>query len=96
MAQELLIGLGIIVLFGMIAQWMAWRLHLPAILLLLVLGIIAGPVSGLVDTQKLFGNLLFPFVSLSVSIILWLFSHAHTPSGWCIFHSICFPFARWY
>ena len=71
MAQELLIGLGIIVLFGMIAQWMAWRLHLPAILLLLVLGIIAGPVSGLVDTQKLFGNLLFPFVSLSVSIILF-------------------------
>jgi NhaP-type Na+/H+ or K+/H+ antiporter len=71
MSQEILIGLGTIVLFGMIAQWMAWRFHLPAILLLLVLGIVAGPVSGLVDTEKLFGNLLFPFVSLSVAIILF-------------------------
>lgn len=71
MSQELLIGLGIIILFGMMAQWTAWRLHLPAILLLLVLGIIAGPVSGLVDTEKIFGNLLFPFVSLSVAIILF-------------------------
>ena len=71
MSQEILIGLGVIILFGMIAQWMAWRLHLPAILLLLVLGFVAGPVSGLVNTEKLFGNLFFPFVSLSVSIILF-------------------------
>jgi len=71
LSQEILIGLGVIILFGMIAQWMAWRLHLPAILLLLVLGFVAGPVSGLVNTEKLFGNLFFPFVSLSVSIILF-------------------------
>jgi len=71
MSQELLIGLGTIVLFGAIAQWLAWRLHMPAILLLLILGIIAGPVTGLVDTEKLFGKLLFPFVSLSVAMILF-------------------------
>lgn len=70
-SEQLLIGLGVIILFGMVAQWLAWRLHLPSILLLLVLGIVAGPVSGLVDTEMLFGNLLFPFVSLSVGIILF-------------------------
>ena len=71
MSEQFLIGLGVIIGFGMLAQWFAWRLHLPSILLLLVLGIIAGPVTGLVDTQKLFGNLLFPFVSISVGIILF-------------------------
>jgi NhaP-type Na+/H+ or K+/H+ antiporter len=70
-SEQYLIGLGVIIFFGMSAQWLAWRLHLPSILLLLVLGIIAGPVSGLVDTASLFGNLLFPFVSLSVGIILF-------------------------
>ena len=71
MSEQFLIGLGIIIAFGMIAQWLAWRLHLPSILLLLILGIFAGPVSGLVDTEKLFGELLFPFVSISVGIILF-------------------------
>ncbi len=71
MSEQFLIGLGSIILFGMVAQWLAWRLHLPSILLLLVLGIVAGPVSGLVNTEELFGNVLFPFVSLSVGIILF-------------------------
>jgi len=71
LSEQLLIGLGVIILFGMVAQWMAWRLHLPSILLLLILGIVAGPVSGLVDTERLFGSLFFPFVSISVSIILF-------------------------
>ena len=71
MSEQFLIGLGSIILFGMVAQWMAWRWHLPSILLLLILGIVAGPLSGLVNTEQLFGNLLFPFVSLSVGIILF-------------------------
>ena len=71
MSEELLIGLGVIILFGIVAQWLAWRLHLPSILLLLILGIVAGPISGLVNTENIFGNLLFPFVSLSVGIILF-------------------------
>lgn len=71
MSEQYLIGLGVIILFGMIAQWFAWRLHLPSILLLLILGIVAGPITGWVNTEKLFGNLLFPFVSISVGIILF-------------------------
>ncbi len=52
-------------------QWIAWRIKIPAIIFLLLTGILAGPVLGLVDPEKLLGNLLFPFVSLSVAIILF-------------------------
>lgn len=71
LSEQFLIGLGVIILFGMMAQWLAWRLHLPSILLLLILGIVAGPVTGWVNTETLFGNLLFPFVSVAVGIILF-------------------------
>lgn len=54
-----------------LCQWIAWRLKLPAIIFLLFTGIIAGPVLGLIDPDKLLGDLLFPFVSLSVAIILF-------------------------
>jgi NhaP-type Na+/H+ or K+/H+ antiporter len=71
LSEQFLIGLGVIILFGIMAQWLAWRFHLPSILLLLLLGMLAGPVTGLVDAGMLFGNLLFPFVSISVAIILF-------------------------
>jgi len=45
--------------------------RLPAILPLLIVGILVGPVWGVLDADALFGNLLFPVVSLSVAIILF-------------------------
>lgn len=39
--------------------------------MLLVFGIIAGPVTGLLDPDAVFGPLLFPVVSVSVAIILF-------------------------
>lgn len=71
MHEYILIGLASIVILGVLAQWIAWRTHLPAILLLLVFGILAGPVSGILKPDPLFGSLLFPLVSLSVAIILF-------------------------
>ena len=71
MSEHLLLGLGSIIVFGIAAQWIAWRLHLPAILLLLVFGVIAGPVTGILHPDKVFGDLLFPLVSFSVAIILF-------------------------
>lgn len=64
-------GLAVIVVLGMVAQWLAWRFNLPSIFLLLILGFIAGPITGFVDPDLLFGNLLFPIVSFSVAIILF-------------------------
>lgn len=71
MSEELLIGLSSILVLGIAAQWLAWRLRLPSILLLLIFGFIAGPVTGFLDPDHLFGDLLFPIVSLSVAIILF-------------------------
>ncbi len=52
-------------------QWLAWRVRLPAIIFLLIAGILIGPVSGLLDPELLLGDLFFPYVSLSVAIILF-------------------------
>ena len=71
MSEHLLLGLASIIVLGIAAQWLAWRLHLPSILLLLIFGFIAGPVSGVLNPDELFGNLLFPLVSVSVAIILF-------------------------
>lgn len=58
-------------LLGLFCQWIAWRVKLPAILFLLIVGILLGPVSGVLNPDQLFGDLLFAFVSLSVAIILF-------------------------
>ncbi len=71
MHQSIIIGFSIIVILGITAQWLAWRFKLPAILLLLIFGFIAGPVTGFVNPDELFGELLFPFISVSVAIILF-------------------------
>jgi len=60
--------IGVISLF---CQWLAWRLRMPAILFLLAGGLAAGPMSGLLDPEVVFGDLLFPLISLSVAIILF-------------------------
>ncbi|QDV21892.1 cation:proton antiporter [Aureliella helgolandensis] len=66
-------------LLGIVAQWLAWRLQVPSILLLLGLGLCLGIwispdqiLSDLAGTEDNFGpKLLFPIVSLSVAVILF-------------------------
>ena len=58
-------------LISFASQWLAWRVKLPAILFLLASGLIIGPIMGVFDPNKLFGDLLFPLISLSVAIILF-------------------------
>ncbi len=60
-----------ILLAGISAQWLAWWLRLPAILPLLAVGLLAGPATGWLDPDRLFGHLLFPMVSLGVAVILF-------------------------
>jgi len=52
-------------------QYFAYKIRLPAILPLLIVGIVVGPVFGVLNADALFGDLLFPVVSLSVAIILF-------------------------
>ena len=66
-----LLSIASILVFGIGAQWLAWRLKQPSILFLLFAGFIAGPVLGILKPDALFGNLLSPIISLSVGIILF-------------------------
>lgn len=70
MGHDQLLLLAGVVAVGIVAQWVAWRLRLPSILVLLVIGAIAGS-TGSLDPDELLGDLLFPVVSLSVGLILF-------------------------
>ncbi|WP_251359883.1 sodium:proton antiporter [Kangiella sp. TOML190] len=63
--------LAAIVFLGFACQWLAWKIKLPAILLLLTCGILVGPVFELLQPDQLFGDLLNPAISLAVAIILF-------------------------
>ena len=74
-----------IIILGIIAQWFAWRLKLPAILPLILIGLLVGPIATLytADGSKLIepvwngekglfpGEGLYYFLSLAISIILF-------------------------
>jgi NhaP-type Na+/H+ or K+/H+ antiporter len=61
----------LIVVVAGASQWLAWRVQLPSILLLLAAGFVLGPVTGVVQPEELFGRALPPLVSLAVAIILF-------------------------
>jgi len=69
--DTLLPSLALIAVLGVGAQWIAWRLSLPSILLLLLTGLLVGPILGWGDPDAMLGELLFPVVSLSVAVILF-------------------------
>lgn len=72
MHSENLAGLLVAVcILGIGAQWIAWRLNLPSILLLLLVGLLAGPFLGFLNPDALFGDLLLPGVNLAVALILY-------------------------
>lgn len=69
--HDLILTIALIGVLGIGAQWLAWRTQVPAIVLLLLAGLIAGPVTGLVNPGEDFGDLLKPMVALAVAIILF-------------------------
>jgi NhaP-type Na+/H+ or K+/H+ antiporter len=70
--DSFVVGLVSVAVLGGAAQWLGWRLRLPSILLLLLFGMAAGPDGiGLVPTDAMFGELLLPFVAVSVAILLF-------------------------
>jgi NhaP-type Na+/H+ or K+/H+ antiporter len=71
MSEQILIQLATIGIIAITCQWFAWLVKVPAILFLLLAGILAGPVSGWLQPNVLFGELLFPIVSLGVAVILF-------------------------
>lgn len=66
-----------IVLFAMIgalgigAQWLAWRMRLPAIVLMLAAGLLVGPGLGVMNPGVAFGDLFRPVIAVAVAVILF-------------------------
>lgn len=69
--EQNLIGLAGIIVLGIGGQCIAARLRVPSILLLLLIGFIAGPITHSIEPDRIFEGLLFPVISLSVAIILF-------------------------
>ncbi len=68
---HVILDIALIGLLGIGAQWVAWRTQLPAIVLLLAAGFLAGPITGVLRPEETFGDLLSPFVTMAVAIILF-------------------------
>lgn len=71
MNEYIPITLASIGMMGMLCQWMAWTFKVPSILFLILLGMALGPFTGFLQPDEMFGDLLPPFVSFSVAIILF-------------------------
>jgi CPA1 family monovalent cation:H+ antiporter len=60
LSHDAILAIAAVVVLGSACQWLAWRLRLPAILFLLLTGILIGPTTGWLDPDRLLGPLLFP------------------------------------
>ena len=75
-----MVELASILVLSVAAQWLAWKIKVPAILPLIIIGLLLGPFSTLfiengeklLDGDQIFsGDLLFSFVAISVGVILF-------------------------
>ena len=69
--NQILTGVGLILALAVGSQVLASRLRIPAIIVLLPAGFIAGALTTDVDPQRLLGPAFEPLVSLSVAVILY-------------------------
>ncbi|HJZ60523.1 MAG TPA: cation:proton antiporter, partial [Miltoncostaeaceae bacterium] len=70
-SSEILFGLGLVLVLAVGSQLLARRLRVPAIVVLLPAGFIAGIATSDVNPENLLGSLYQPFVSLAVGVILF-------------------------
>ena len=65
------LGFALVGALGVGSQWLAWRLRMPAIVLMLAAGLLVGPGLGLLDPARDFGKLVEPMIAIAVAIILF-------------------------
>ena len=71
MDNSIIIGLASILILGVTAKWIAYRIKAPTILLLLLFGVVAGPITGFLNPNLLLGDLMYPLISILVSIVIF-------------------------
>ncbi len=69
--NQILIGVGLILTLAVGSQVLSSRMRIPAIIVLLPAGFVAGALTMDVDPQRLLGPAFEPLVSLSVAVILY-------------------------
>ncbi|MGW1065268.1 cation:proton antiporter [Streptomyces aureus] len=69
--NQILQGLGLIVVLAVGSQILASRLRIPALIILLPAGFTAGALTDIVDPDRLLGDAFSPMVSLAVAVILY-------------------------
>ena len=80
--DNIVLIVAIIGFLGIGAQWLAWRFNLPAIVLMAIAGILAGPVfgilrppvgvgDGLPPMEVLLGDFYRPIIAVAVAVILF-------------------------
>ncbi|MEO0608458.1 MAG: sodium:proton antiporter [Pseudomonadota bacterium] len=75
--SEVIFACALIGALGLGAQWLAWRLQAPAIVLMSLSGLAVGPLwsvvfgEPLLSPQATFGDVFRPIVSLAVAVILF-------------------------
>ncbi len=82
--ENLVLAVTLIGILGIGAQWLAWRINLPAIVLMAIAGILAGPVlgifssfltpeqqTGLPPIEAIFGEFYRPIIGIAVAVILF-------------------------
>ena len=66
------LALALLIALAVAAQLLAHRVGIPQVVPLLAVGVLAGPeVLDLVDPDDLLGDLLTPFVTLAVGVVLF-------------------------
>lgn len=70
-AMEPVVAFALVGALGVGSQWIAWRLRMPAIVLMLVAGLLVGPVLGIFDPARDIGPLMGPMIAIAVAIILF-------------------------
>ncbi|MEK5040053.1 cation:proton antiporter [Sporosarcina sp. FSL K6-3457] len=71
MFDTLLFDLMLVVLIGILSQWVAWRFRMPAIVVMSVAGLLVGPIFGLINPKESMGELFSPIITFAVAIILF-------------------------
>lgn len=71
MLESMLVQIMVIIAIGIGAQWIAWKFHLPAIVIMSVGGLLLGPVFGMINPEQDFGDLFQPLISVAVALVLF-------------------------
>jgi len=63
--------LALLAVLGLGAQWLGWRLQIPALVLLILTGLLLGPILGIIRPSEALGDAYQPLINLAVAAILF-------------------------